>query len=168
MPDVLTEHLAARFEQEVQQVRAEGVPAAIASAYAQHGFLSPALSLIETANACGESLETMTAAYHFMGAALQLDWLEELIAGIAPNSVWESQVRTTALEDLTWRQRVLARRLLRETEGVRGVQKRVDAWFAKNESELSRSRAVLSALQAEPVPDLAMVTVAMRELKKLS
>ncbi len=168
MPAVLTEHLATRFEQEVQQVRAESVPAAIASAYAQHGFLSPALSLIETANACGESLETMTAAYHFMGAALQLDWLEELIAGIAPNSVWESQVRTTALEDLTWRQRVLARRLLRETEGVRGVQKRVDAWFAKNESELSRSRAVLSALQAEPVPDLAMVTVAMRELKKLS
>jgi NAD-specific glutamate dehydrogenase len=51
---------------------------------------------------------------------------------------------------------------------VRGVQKRLDAWFAKNESELSRSRAVLSALQAEPVPDLAMVTVAMRELKKLS
>ncbi len=168
LPGVLPTTLQSRYADEVSDVKELGVPAKVAEMFATYGFLSPALSLIESAKQTGESLKTMTHAYYLIGESLRLDWLSELIAEIAPNNVWESQVRSTAMDDLTWRQRVLACRMLRETKGMQDVRKRVHAWAENNQLALSRVKTMLVQLQAEVSPDLAMVTVVMRELKRLS
>ncbi len=168
LPTVLTAQNLEVLESEVETCRGEGVPPALAKAHAEHRFLLPALGLIETATEINEPLETMAGAYYIMGEALRLDGLADLVAAIVPTSSWDAKVRSGALDDLLWRQKRLARRLLTESDSKKGIQARVDAWFAANDKKLARTQRVLSELQAEQLVDLAMVTVVMRELKRLS
>jgi glutamate dehydrogenase len=168
LPAVLTAHSREDYDKEISDAKEQGVPAALAKAHAEHRFLLPALGLIETAEEIGESLETMASAYYIMGEALRLDKLANLVASIVPTSSWEMKVRSSALDDLLWRQKRLTRRLLSESKGKKDTQARVDAWFEANQRKLARTQRVLSELQAEQLVDLAMVTVVMRELKRLS
>ncbi len=168
LPAVLTAHSREHLDKEISDAKEQGVPAALAKAHAEHRFLLPALGLIETAEEIGESLETMASAYYIMGEALRLDNLANLVASIVPTSSWEMKVRSSALDDLLWRQKRLARRLLSESKGKKDTQARVDAWFEANQRKLARTQRILSELQAEQLVDLAMVTVVMRELKRLS
>ena len=92
----------------------------------------------------------------------------ELIRGVTPTNSWESRLRDTAIDDLAWRQRVLAKKLLEETRNQKGLSKRVDTWFQSNAFAISRTKSVFERLRAENTPDLAMITVALRELKRLA
>jgi glutamate dehydrogenase len=168
LPALLPASSQSRYGQEIDELSGAGVPKAVATAFVEYGYLAPALSLIDSAFETQESLETVTHAYYLMGESLSLDWLASFIDDITPNSVWEAQVRTSAIEDLAWRQRMLACRMLRETKGTEAVRGRVEAWSEANSGALGRTASVLASLQTEAIPDLAMVTVAMRELKRLS
>lgn len=168
LPTVLTDHSREDYDKECVNAKDQGVPAALAKAHAEHRFLQPALGLIETAGEIGESLETMASAYYIMGEELKLDRLADLVSSIVPASSWEVKVRASALDDLLWRQKRLTRRLLCESDGKQASQARVAAWFEANARKLGRTQRVLSELQAEQKVDLAMITVVMRELKRLS
>jgi len=85
-----------------------------------------------------------------------------------PNSSWESRLKSTAIDDLSWRQRVLAKRLLEDTQGQKTISKRVENWLESNSVAVERAQNVLAQLRAESTPDLAMITVALRELKRLA
>jgi glutamate dehydrogenase len=44
----------------------------------------------------------------------------------------------------------------------------VAAWQAQNGNAMERAQRVLAGVQATPTPDLAMVSVALRELRNLT
>ena len=63
---------------------------------------------------------------------------------------------------------MLAKRLLEDTQGHKAVSKRVENWLQSNSVGIERAQNVLAQLRAESTPDLAMITVALRELKRLA
>ena len=168
LPAGLPKNLEKKFTAKKDALVKAGLPKELADSVAKYSFLAPVFSLIDVSQSVSESLETMISTYYLIGDALRLDWLGELISGVAPTNSWESRLRASAIDDLAWRQRVLAKKLLEETRSQKGLSKRVDAWFQSNAFAISRTKSVFARLRAEKTPDLAMITVALRELKRLA
>ena len=168
LPAGLPKNLEKKFAANKDALVKAGLPKELADSVAKYSFLAPVFSLIDVSQSVSESLETMISTYYLIGDALRLDWLGELISGVTPTNSWESRLRASAIDDLAWRQRVLAKKLLEETRSQKGLSKRVDAWFQSNAFAISRTKSVFSRLRAEKTPDLAMITVALRELKRLA
>ena len=168
LPSGFPQNIESRFVKKREAFVDVGLPSELAESVAKNSFLSPAFGLIEASQSVSETLETMVRAYYLVGETLKLDWLGELIQGIVPTSSWESRLKSTAIDDLSWRQRVLAKRLLEDTQGQKTISKRVENWLESNSVAVERAQNVLAQLRAESTPDLAMITVALRELKRLA
>jgi glutamate dehydrogenase len=168
LPSGFPQNIESRFVKKREAFVDVGLPSELAESVAKNSFLSPAFGLIEASQSVSETLETMVRAYYLVGETLKLDWLGELIQGIVPASSWESRLKSTAIDDLSWRQRVLAKRLLEDTQGQKSISKRVENWLESNSVAVERAQNVLAQLRAESTPDLAMITVALRELKRLA
>jgi glutamate dehydrogenase len=168
LPSGFPQNIESRFVKKREAFVSVGLSSELAEAVAKNSFLTPAFGLIEASQSVSETLETMVRAYYLVGETLRLDWLRELIQDIVPTSSWESRLKSTAIDDLSWRQRVLAKRLLEDTQGHKAVSKRVENWLQSNSVGIERAQNILAQLRAESTPDLAMITVALRELKRLA
>ncbi len=168
LPSGFPQNIESRFIKKRDAFMGEGLSSELAEIVARNAFLSPAFGLIEASQKVSETLETMVRTYYLVGETLRLDWLGELIQDIVPTSSWESRLKSTAIDDLSWRQRVLAKTVLEDTRGQKTVTKRVENWLQSNLVAVKRAQNVLAQLRAESTPDLAMITVALRELKRLA
>jgi glutamate dehydrogenase len=98
---------------------------------------------------------------------LELGWLREQIAALPPGDHWHSLARSAAREDLALAQSQLVEVVLGRAAGEDGGAV-VERWLADQRTAAERYRRVVADVQALDSPDLAQVTVALRELRSLA
>jgi glutamate dehydrogenase len=143
-----------------------GVPAELARRVASLDQLYAALDIVELAARGGQPLETVAAAYFGVSARLGLAWLRERIGALAGEGHWHALAKSALRDDLAGLQRALAGNALAVASGADGDL--VAAWAASRRAELERAGRILAELRAAPAPDLAMLSVALRELRNLA
>jgi glutamate dehydrogenase len=143
-----------------------GVSPALADRVGYLESLLPALDLVDVAAATGLSFEEVTGVYFAVDDRLELHSLRERIAALPREERWEALARRALWEDLQNEHRALTADVLRES-GDGPVAERVGTWTAHNAPSVERCVQVLADVKGGDAPDLATLSVAVREIRNL-
>ena len=145
-----------------------GVPAELATRVASLDALFSGLNVIDVATACGETVETVAAVYFSLGYRLDLHWLRDQIARLPAETQWQTLAQGALRDDLYSEQRELTAEVLRPGTEERDAEALIDSWMEENRSSVERANAILADLREAEGLDIAMVSVALREIRNLS
>jgi glutamate dehydrogenase len=173
LPKLLAPADSESLERLVERFTAAGVPPELATRVASLDALFSGLNVIEVATACGETVETVAAVYFALGYKLDLHWLRDQIARLPAETHWQTLAQGALRDDLYSEQRELTIEVLRRGAGDRGAEDAdaetlIDTWLEENRSAIERADTILSDLKEADSLDIAMLSVALREIRNLS
>jgi glutamate dehydrogenase len=145
-----------------------GTPAELARRVASLDALFSGLNVIEVATTRGETVEAVAAVYFALGYRLDLHWLRDQIGRLPAETHWQTLAQGALRDDLYSEQRELTLEVLKPGTEDRDAEALIDAWMKENRSAVERAEAVLSDLREAETLDIAMLSVALREIRNLS
>jgi glutamate dehydrogenase len=144
---------------------AAGVPADLAQHVACAERLYSALDIAEITETAGSTLAT-TADVHFgVGERLGLENLRQQIELLPADSHWQSLAKLALADDLADLHRSIALDAVKQGDGT--AADKLAGWEKRNPMAFARARRLVSELAELTAPDLAMFSVALRELRNL-
>jgi glutamate dehydrogenase len=149
------------------ELEAAHVPGPLARRIAALEPLSGAPDVVETATATGQDVTAVAGVYFALGDRLALDWLARRIAALPAEGHWQALARGALRDDVDGLQRALTIDVLHEAPGEVATEARLAAWEAAHRTARERALKVVEEVRGAPTPDLAMVSVALRELRNL-
>jgi glutamate dehydrogenase len=168
LPKLLAPADSEAMDRMAERFVAEGVPADLADRVASLDALFSGLNVIEVASTCGESVEAVAAAYFALGYRLDLHWLRDQIAKLPSETRWQALAQAALRDDLYSEQRELTAEVLRPGLEDRDAEALIDAWMRENGASVGRATALLDDLREADTLDIAMLSVALREIRNLS
>ena len=167
LPEAFAESERQGFEQASRRYLESAVPPALAAQVARFDALPAALDLVEVGEALGRDVRTVAQAYFALGGRLEFPWLRSCISGLPAESHWQTLAKAALRDDLAGMQRQLAADVLRGADGA-DTARALAAWEQTNRALLERFRQVHADLRTHKTLDLAMASVAMRELRNIA
>ncbi len=137
-----------------------GVAEPLAQGLAALRLTIPALDLADLAQKSGRSLEQAARAYFGVDEALDLAGWRAEINRLPTGTLWQTQARGSARDDVY----AIASQI---TQGLLSRGEPLADWRKRNDKALARLHGLLGSLGAQ-APDLAPVSVALRELRHLA
>ncbi len=168
LPDALAESERQGYDQVKARYTEAGVPPELSALVARFDALPAALDLVEVGEALGRDVKAVAQAYFALGGRLDFPWLRAKVASLPSESHWQALARAALRDDLASMQRQLTADALRGAEGKIDAQDVIDTWQQTNHALLERFRQVHADLRTHNALDLAMASVAMRELRNIS
>ncbi len=177
------EQVVKRFTPAVQALRArlaaEGPTSVRASAWLEAGApddvvrdvlcadgLFAALDIAEIADATQRPIAEVSDVHAGLGQRLGLANLRRQIDTLAADSYWQTQAKLALGDDLAGLQRSIAHDVVSHGQG--DAAQMLAAWEQRNQQALERAQRLLAELGDAKGVDLAMVSVALRELRNLA
>jgi glutamate dehydrogenase len=160
---VLPAPLLSSLQVRESELSADGIPEALAHRVASLDVMSSAMDIVRISRR-GGAVEDAARVYFGLGARFGLDRLRAAGSSIGAETPWQKAAVATVIDDLFTYQSVLATRVISESNGARDP---VDAWLATRSRIVERVDATMNDLKAAQSIDLAMLTVANRQLRAL-
>ncbi len=157
-----------RIQDKAQQFQASGVDATLAGRVARLTSLPPGLDIVDVAATCKADVVTVASVYFGIGERLGLHWLYEQITALVRDNHWQSLARAALREDLLAQQRTLTASVLQDDGESSDGAARVARWIDTEASRLARFGEIREELRVSGMPDFAMLSVALRELRALN
>lgn len=145
---------------------AAGVPPALAQRIACADALVAALDVAEIAEAASCPLPEVAEVFAGIGARLGLARLRAQIDALASGSHWQGLAKAALRDDLAGLQRAITQDAM--AGGTGSAAQRLADWEARNAAALERAGKLLAELADAKAADLAMLSVALRELRHLA
>ena len=137
-----------------------GVAPALAQSLTALEFIFPALDLVDLAQQAGTGLEQAARAYFGVDAALDLPGWRGQINRLPTDTLWQTQARGSARDDVY----SIAGQI---TRGLLSRQEELAVWRAQHAPAIERLCRLLADISTQGA-DLAPVSVALRELRHLA
>ena len=115
----------------------------------------------------GAGIDEVARIYFGVGARFGLDRLRTAGASIAVDTPWQKAAVAAVVDDLFNYQSVLASRVIAEVERRARRADPVDVWLANRGRVVERVDQTMNEMRTAPAVDLAMLTVATRQLRAL-
>ena len=128
--------------------------------------LYTALDIAEIADATGRSLDEVAQVHFGLGGRLGLSKMRQQISALASDSYWHSLAKVALGDDLADLQRAITHEVVSEGEG--GAAQMLGAWELRARDAIERAQRLLGELGDAKTADLAMLSVALRELRNLA
>ena len=148
-----------------------GVPAALAARVAASAALAAAPDIVELAETSRQPLEAAAAVHAAIGEKLALPRLRELVGTLPSDGHWQGLAKGALGDDLASLQRALTAAALQTPAGGSTPPADADAaltqWLTRNAAPLERAQRLVAELAESRSADLAMLSVALRELRNL-
>jgi glutamate dehydrogenase len=156
-----------RREQTAERLLAAGVPVPAARAHAVRSELRYAPDMVWVAGATGRAIEEVAEVFFAVGAELRLDWMEGELERVPAPTRMQRWALQAVREDAAQVRRELAGSVLAEAPGGSATEA-VAVFLAQREDAQRRLSAFLRSLAREGEPDLAGLTLAVRQLRTLA
>ena len=158
--DWLPESTLADWQQAAAAFEQVGVDPGLARALTALEFTFPALDLTDLAHQAGTSLEVAARAYFGVDAELALGQWRAEINRLPTDTLWQTQARGSSRDDAY----AIASQI---TLAILNRQEDLALWRERHARPIHRLRHLLSSIRTQE-PDLAPVSVALRELRHLT
>jgi len=145
---------------------AAGVPAPLAQRIAAADGLYAALDIAEIAEAVGRDFGQVSDVHVGIATRLGLGRLRQQIDALPAESYWQSLAKAALGDDLAGLQRSISQSVFAGAGG--DSAQLIAAWEARNAGGLERAQRLLAELGETKGADLAMLSVALRELRNLA
>ena len=143
-----------------------GVPAPLAQQVGAADRLFSALDIAEVAEAGHGPLDATSDVHFGVGERLGLEKLRQQIELLPGDTHWQSLAKVALADDVAELQRSIALDAVSRQEGP--AAERLGAWEARNPMAFARAKRLVAELADAASPDLAMLSVALRELRNLA
>ncbi|QJQ07013.1 NAD-glutamate dehydrogenase [Undibacterium piscinae] len=137
-----------------------GVEAMLAQHLTALEFIFPALDLVDLAQSCNIDLEQAARAYFGVDAELGLTGWRNQINRLPTDTLWQTQARGSARDDVY----SIASQI---TKGLLSRNEEVGTWREQHAPAIARLCKLLGSISTQGA-DLAPVSVALRELRHLA
>jgi len=161
--DILPAALLGALKARQGELEMDGVPENVAYRIASLGVMGAALDIVRLSRT-GRPVEDVARVYFSVGARFGLDRLRTAGSSIAAETPWQKAAVAAVIDDLFNYQSTLASRVLGESDGAKDP---VDRWLAARPREVERIDQMMTDFRAAQTVDLAMLTVASRQLRTL-
>ncbi len=168
LDSLLSEGQREEWQKIVDQFIARGVPDELAQKMAGVRFLFSMLSIVQAADQTGLPLEQVARAFFAMGEFLELHWFYQELSQMEVGNHWQSLARDGVRDELAMQQRALTVSLLKMESAPEDISERMTFWCEQNAVQVARWKAILEELRSATGGELAMYTVATRELMDLA
>jgi glutamate dehydrogenase len=149
----------------VQAWVAAGVPQELAQQIGIAERLFSVLDIAEITETAGGTID-VTAELHFgVGQRLGLETLRQQIELLPADSHWKSLAKVALSDDLADLHRSIALDAVKGSTG--SAADKLEGWEKRNPMAFARARRLVTELGELTAPDLAMLSVALRELRNL-
>ncbi len=145
---------------------AAGVPPPLAQRVASAEGLYAALDIAEVAESTQRSVAEVADVHAGVAARLGLERLRQQIEALSADSHWQGLAKIALGDDVAGLQRAITQDVLGAGPG--GAAQMLAAWEARNALALERGQRLLAELGDTKTADLAMLSVALRELRNLA
>ena len=163
LPEVLPPALHASVKTRQTELQAAGIPERLAFRVASLSVMSAALDIVRLTTS-GRNVEDVARVYFGLGARFGLDRLRAAGGLIVAETPWQKAAVAAIVDDLFNYQCSLASRVIRESNGAKDP---VDSWLASRARVVERIDQTMNDVRAATLIDLAMLTVASRQLRTL-
>src|SRR5438309_5072187 len=167
-PQILPEAEQTAFNTAASRLEKEGVPRELAARIAAMDALFNALDIVEVADSLKRDIEPVARLHFALAGELDFPWLRSHIGMLSADNHWQTLAKAALRDDLASMLRALSADALRASASPCDPAARTTAWKARNSVAHARFRQALTDLRSSESPDLAMLSVAMRELRNLS
>ncbi len=144
-----------------------GIPERLANRIAALDVMSSAMDIVRIARSDAMPIEEVARVYFCVGARFGLDRLRHAGGTITADTPWQKAAVSSVVDDLFNYQSAIASRVILESNGARGTTESVDEWLSQRARVVERVDQTMNDLRTTPVVDLAMLTVASRQLRLL-
>ena len=160
LDDWLPANAHAAWQHEADVLVKAGVEPTLAQNLSALEYIFPALDLVDLAASTNANLEQVARAYFGVDDQLGLSGWRTQINRLPTDTLWQTQARGSARDDVY----SIASQI---TRGLLTRQEDIPAWHARNAAAIDRLTSLLSLISAQSA-DLAPVSVALRELRHLA
>ncbi|NVK41993.1 MAG: NAD-glutamate dehydrogenase, partial [Oceanospirillaceae bacterium] len=166
LPDLLDEEDAQAIKLERERLLVAGLQEPLATSLARLPLLYPLLSLLSLSRSCGQMPATTAGLYFALEKALQLKPMRHSIALLPERDLWQRKARATLAREVDGAQLQLCRWILECTDDGAAVE-RLAQWQSSAGARLDNLYQTFAEIRSCDTPDLAMLSVAVRELGSL-
>jgi glutamate dehydrogenase len=159
-----------QLDHSAQELVEAGVPLNLATQIVSFVPWFAALDIVEVATVVEEAVEKVTAVYFLLGIRLRLHWLRDCIQALPRDNRWKALSRSALREELYRLHRQLTTTVLQVKTETLEPEARINAWMEESHTcreRCNRCLIILSDLSNIGKPDLAMLSVALREIRSL-
>ena len=160
LTDWLPASANARWQQASDVLVKAGVEPALAQSLTALEYIFPALDLADLAQHAGTGLEQAARAYFGVDAALDLPGWRDQINRLPTDTLWQTQARGSARDDVY----SIASQI---TRGLLSRHEELALWREQHAGAIERLCRLLGDISTQAA-DLAPVSVALRELRHLA
>jgi len=161
--DVLPAPVLSLVKARQGELEADGLPTLLAFRIASLGTMAAALDIVRLARG-GRPVDEVASVYFGVGARFGLERLRAAGSQIIAETPWQKAAVAAVVDDLYNYQCTLASRVISESNGARDP---VVTWLAPRSRVVERIDQTMTDLRASQTVDLAMLTVASRQLRTL-
>jgi glutamate dehydrogenase len=158
-PQILPPDEQSDFKAAASRLAKEGVPLELAARVASLDALFSALDIVEVADQLKRDIEAVTQVHFALAGELDFPWLRARIGMLPAENHWQMLAKAALRDDLSGMLRALT---------AEAVRTDVSSWKSRNAVLYARFQQILADLRAAEPPDLAMLSVALRELRNLT
>jgi len=156
----LPAHSVTDWQQAAQMLTQAGVATDLAQRLTALEFIFPALDLVDLAASSGQSLEQAARVYFAVESQLGLVAWRTQIKRLPTDTLWQTQARGSARDDSYAIARQVTQTVLTHYAGV-------EDWTTQHTHQIEHLSRLLKTVAAQG-PDLAPISVALRELRHLA
>ncbi|MFN8851264.1 MAG: NAD-glutamate dehydrogenase [Inhella sp.] len=149
-----------------QRWLADGVPAELAARVASADGLLAALDVAEVAEGVQRGFAEVSRVHVGVARRLGLARLALLVERLPASTDWQQRAKIALADDLAGLQRQLTHQVL--SGGSGDLDALLEGWESANKASVVRAQRLMTELEESKQADLAMVSVAMRELRNLA
>jgi glutamate dehydrogenase len=168
LPELTDAGDRARVDAAVNAYGASGVPQALGARIVALDTLYSTLDIVEVGDATKRPVEVVADIYFGVSVRLGVPWLRGRIAALPQDQHWRRLAKGAMLDDLSGLQRTVTTEVLVGGGGIDEPSALMTAWQERNARAIEREDQLLGELRAAPALDLAMLSVALRELRALA
>jgi glutamate dehydrogenase len=160
LEDWLPEATQNVWRQSTQELVDLGIDAELVRRLTSLEFAFPALDLVDLRASANIPLEQAARTYFAVAVTLDLPGWRAQINRLPTDTLWQTQARSSARDDVY----AMAGQI---TQTVLMKHTSLDDWSARHVAQIARLRQLLQTISAQ-TPDLAPISVALRELRHLA
>lgn len=150
----------------IKELTDQQVPTAIAEQVAGLHYLFYGLDIIRVAQNTQQEVINVAQTYFALEANLDLHWLRHRVQDLHTSDMWEYKAKLGLGDEIDSSLRTLTQEVIQASTGTNSMA-RLEQWRELNHDGITHYQIIFNDLKAESELTLAMISVAIRELRNL-
>lgn len=167
MQAILTESSQAHLADIAADLVEQNIPAEIAERLSSLHYLFYGLDIIRVATNTDTEVLDVAQTYFALEMDLELHWLRHKASELSADDMWQRRAKAGLGDEVDNSLRTLTQEVIQSSVEIKKLEERLTHWRESNSDSINHYRTTFGEIKAESELTLAMVTVAIRELRNL-